>query len=393
MNILFVYERIIIPTFGGLERVTSLLAHEMSARGNRVCYLSIGPEVRDSDSDGRIPQHFLPIAEMTEGDFNARFEELVRTLRTDVVIFQGNSPEIVKALKAPLKEIKKLAVIHFQPFPLLGKERYIKSLTPDSDLRPKGRILKRLALVAPALYRKIYMRQKGALYSDMVRNVDRLVLLSSFFIPRIIENCESANEQNVKAINNPLTFQPERIDNDGVKENLVLFVSRMYNPQKNITGFIDVWSRFSKMHPEWKAIAIGDGEHLQLARSYSSKKCVRNLQFVGSVDNVEHYYAKAKIYCMTSTYEGWGMVLTEAMAHEVVPVAFDSFEAVHDIISDGEDGLLVKAFDVEAMAMTMSALASDERTRKKMAQRARNKVSRFKVDAIVDKWLALFSDL
>lgn len=64
---------------------------------------------------------------------------------------------------------------------------------------------------------------------------------------------------------------------------------------------------------------------------------LRNIEFKGTQPS-EPYYAESSVLCMTSTYEGFPMVLIEAQQYGCVPMAFDSFEAVHDIIEDGENG-------------------------------------------------------
>lgn len=224
------------------------------------------------------------------------------------------------------------------------------------------------------------------MFKRMAGQTDGLVLLSDKFFPRIKKYCPGIDSNKLFAINNPLTFgNPSEVDLEG-KEKLVVFVARMNNPQKNITGFIDVWLDFSRMHPDWKAEIVGSGEHEELVRRYALKKRVRNLSFEGARKNVDDYYRRARIYCMTSIYEGWGMVLTEAMAFGCVPVVYESYESVRDIITPGVDGLLVKPFDIKAMVGALGEIADNDDLRLSMAHAAMRSVTRFEVGKIVNQW-------
>lgn len=392
MNILFVYDRQIIPSFGGLERVTHLLALELTKRGYAVTFLNIGNDDNIPEEIGDINQLYLPVNGFPDKVFQKKFQELLNSLYIDVIIYQGNSNEILKCIGFPVEKARKISVVHFQPYPLLDKERIIKRKTPFSDLRLKGKLLKILALILPSVFRIFYLRKTSALYASLIGNSNKLVLLSPRFQNRLQLHCKAASENNITAINNPLTFTPT-IHEQRAKENCIVFVSRMYDPQKNISDFIDVWKKFHKDFPDWNAYIIGSGDHLDRMKKYARKRKVKNLTFTGNVTNVQDYYDRAKIFCMTSTFEGWGMVLTEAMAFGAVPVAFDSFESIHDIIDHEKNGLLVPPFKVDGMVEALSRLASDEGYRASLASDGKEKVKNFEVSKIVEHWERLFLSL
>ena len=105
--------------------------------------------------------------------------------------------------------------------------------------------------------------------------------------------------------------------------------------------------------------------------------------------NPEPYYRDASIFCMTSAYEGLPMVLIEAASFGCVPVAFESFAAVRDIISAGENGCLVPAFDLDAYAETLARLMSDDALRERLAQIP----EKFSPEKIGAQWEALFREI
>ncbi len=168
------------------------------------------------------------------------------------------------------------------------------------------------------------------------------------------------------------------------KENIVLYVGRLQNRQKNLTDFISIWKKINS--DKWKLIILCDGpDRVYLEKL--SKEC-KNIIFEG-FKAPEPYYQKAKILCLTSIYEGWGMVLTEAMQFACVPIAFDSFPAVHDIIISGETGELIKPFSKEKYIYKLAHLMEDENYRSHLSQNGFNYVKKFDVSKILPKWIEL----
>lgn len=393
MNILFVFERKIIPHKGGVERVTSLLAQEFIKRGHNVSYLSVGPrdwnqlpEQNESEKSEGIKQSYIPSGE--EGFCN-KIDEFLNECNPDIAIVQGHHASVIPVLPLLKGRVWTMMVFHNQPFPLLGIERYVKLATPWKSLQFKGKMLKSLAIGAPSVFRKYYTRNQARKYTCFVNSVDKFVLLSKLFIPRLLRSAPFINQEKLLAVNNPNTFSiPEKMPEE--KENIVLVVTRLSNPQKNITGFIEVWAEFSRRHPDWKALIVGDGEHSAWLKAYVRKKGVTNLSFEGSRESVADYYSRAKILCMTSAYEGWPMVLAEGMAYGCVPVAYDSFEAVHEIIDSGKTGYLIPPFSRKEMVAAMGTIADNDESRLRMAEAARNSVQRFSVKKIAGIWEEIF---
>lgn len=388
MNLLFVYERMIIPSFGGAERVTFLLAKAFKNQGDNVFFLSVGPKEFNTGCWEKLFPQF--VFSSSEVDFKRNYQSLLDKERIDAVIFQGFHPSVVTAMEFTPSEIVKLATYHNRPFGLTPYERFGKRITPWADLDSKGKVLKSLALVLPGLFRKLNNRVIASRFLKVSSLIDRLVLLSRFYIPRVQLLVPGIDAKKLSAINNPNTFKAVRED-ESEKKNIILMVGRLSNPQKNVTGFIEVWSRFSKKHPAWKALVVGDGEDREYILNYARKKKIGNLYFEGNRPSVDEYYKKAKILCMTSTYEGWGMVLTEAMAYGCVPVAYNSFEAVNDIIKSEYNGLLVPPFSISKMVEALDFLADNPETLGFFAENAKESIAGFEVEKIIGEWKKLLT--
>ena len=388
MKILFIQDKKICPNAGGLERVTYILSQEFHRRGHDIKYLSVGdnPGVRDENKDTEFDQFYLNYNELDPSKFREAYEKLLKEEKIELAIFQDVGNTVVNVLEATPKEIIRYIVFHNQPFPHLYKERKVMSLTPTSSLSRKRKILKLICILSERVYRKIYRRHCSGRYAHIERISDRFVMLCESSKERIIhESRGMIRSEGIDAINNPITFAPKEID-PSTKENLIMFVGRLTNPQKNVTGFIDVWKKFSELHPDWEAVILGDGEHRDLITQYAERQGVNNLEFKGNVKNIADYYKRAKILCMTSAYEGWPMVLMEAMSFGCIPVAYDTFEAVHEIITDWKDGVIIEKFDTVGMAKGLDELSRNDCLLKNMANASKEKIERFSVENIADQW-------
>ena len=87
------------------------------------------------------------------------------------------------------------------------------------------------------------------------------------------------------------------------------------------------------------------------------------------------------------------MVLVEAMSHGCVPMAFDSYASVRDIIADGENGVLVKPFSIGEYSRKLIELIDDDERRRAMAVRGMESINRFNTPAIARQWLELFEQV
>lgn len=218
---------------------------------------------------------------------------------------------------------------------------------------------------------------------------DRFVLLSEKFFPSFLP--AKFFPKKVCAIPNPASFGAESIALSE-KQKELLFVGRLENGQKRVDLLLKIWAVLENRFPDWCLRIVGDGPSAGTLREFANSLGVKRVIFEGRRNPIP-YYRNASIFCMTSAFEGWGMTLVEASAFGCVPVAFDSYASVSDIISHGDNGILVPAFDCEKYAAELSRLMLDADFRIRLGTAARERIRDFSPEKIVERWEALFAEI
>ena len=96
---------------------------------------------------------------------------------------------------------------------------------------------------------------------------------------------------------------------------------------------------------------------------------------------------------MSSRFEGFGMVLIEAMSFGVPCISFDCPYGPADIIKEGEDGFLIKNDNIEGFSNKIIQLIENENLRKEMGLKAKKNIQRFYPETILKQWDELFKSL
>jgi glycosyltransferase involved in cell wall biosynthesis len=162
--------------------------------------------------------------------------------------------------------------------------------------------------------------------------------------------------------------------------------------QKKVDYLIKIWGLISNNFPNWELSILGDG----IDKSYleSNVKCLglERVNFYGSCDPIP-FYKRAKILCMTSSYEGFPLVLLEAQVFGTVPIAFSSFSSINDIIEHYKNGILVKPFQINNYKEELSKLMLNEEFRQGLSENGKINVIKYSLENISDMWILLFKEL
>ena len=377
MNILIYQSTVVAPDKGGISRMSKVLSDILAKHGHDVHYLS-------SDRKGRelLPGQLLLKGESLS-EKHASFDETVNDYRIGLMIYQdGITPynnHIIRWAKA--RGLKIIDVLHNSLRGMYGIEGH-PSLSRICPRFMKGGI--------NCLVNNFFKIKYGKLYREQFLLSDRIVLLSDKYRDEVGYFTGWHDFSKYTAIPNPLTLdRPGSINTN--KKKAVLNVA-LLNHQKRHDLLLDVWKRVEEKRPDWSLQIVGDGPlRAKLSEQAKSLKLQR-MEFLG-FQQPQPFYDEASIFCLTSGYEGFGLVLVEAMAYGCVPIAFDSWELASDIIDHEVNGLLVRPFDVDAYAEKLIALMDDRQAREEMAWKAEEKSHSFDIDRISVLWIHLLEEL
>jgi glycosyltransferase involved in cell wall biosynthesis len=197
--------------------------------------------------------------------------------------------------------------------------------------------------------------------------------------------------KNLQVISNPLSFYPTEFS---TLENKKVIAVGKHCHQKGFDRLLQIWKLVTDKHPDWKLEIYGTIEKSEGLLDLAHELRIENtVTFFPPEKNIGEKYKSASIYAMSSRYEGFGMVLTEAMAYGVPCVSFDCPYGPSDIISDGIDGFLVPNGDIKMFSDKICELITNNDLRHAMGTKARVHVLRYQPEEIVPQWDALFKQL
>lgn len=216
--------------------------------------------------------------------------------------------------------------------------------------------------------------------------------------------CDAYTQQMIKALrlsptNNHLVTlynaqPPAPIEYASEKRREVLYVGRMSYEDKRVDRLLDIWHRVEGRFPDWQLRIVGDGRERANLEAQAERLGLKHVEFCGATATPHLYYNTASILCLTSTFEGWGLVLTEAQQAGVVPMAFACSDGVSEILSPSwECGVLIEPFDLDTYAAALARLMSEDELRCKIAANCREKVKAYSIEKVGERWEELLTSL
>ena len=224
---------------------------------------------------------------------------------------------------------------------------------------------------------------------------EHTILLSELFKKDYIELNAIKDNSKLIAISNPLSFNTyagkNEIEN---KEKTVLIITRFEEKQKNIKSALRIWSEVTKnTNNDWKLVLAGYGNDEEMILNYAKELKLKNFEFIGKVIHTEEYFNKASLFMMTSHYEGFGITLTESLQKGCIPIAFNTYSAVRDIIVHGYNGYIIQPYDEKLYANRIIELINNKEKMMQMQYNAIASSKKFDIENIGNQWINLLKEI
>lgn len=201
--------------------------------------------------------------------------------------------------------------------------------------------------------------------------------------------------KNKIVIPNPLSF-PIIGEIKDQRKNVIAAGSIDRWDGKGFDSLIKIWGKVSQKHPDWILEIAGTGSKKNFSHLKSVVKEVnveKTVVFLGFQKEIDQLLQSSSIFVLSSKFEGFGMVLTEAMSQGCACISFNCIAGPNEIITHNKSGLLVEDQNMDEMEIMLDQLITDESLRKRLSQGAIKEVERFTTKVIVDKWERLFKTL
>lgn len=236
----------------------------------------------------------------------------------------------------------------------------------------------------PGFVNRFVTRQWVNSMIKQLKRLDHFVVLSE-------EDYHNWPELNNKmVIPNSLSYFP---DFQSTCENKNVIAVGRYTRQKGFDLLLKAWQYVYAEHPDWHLNIYGSGDK-QIYERLAEKLGISSVVYCHSaVSNIYEKYRESSIFAFSSRYEGFGLVLAEAMSAGVPAVSFACPCGPSDIVHEGKDGILIRMGKILEFANAICYLIEHSDIRKAYGNNAALNVRRFNQETIMEQWIKLFDSI
>lgn len=337
---------------GGTERVSALIASNLSERKYNIHFLSL--------YEGMVPHFPVENKEVVYNEifknyssFKLKYFKIVREVRKyvndhniDVIIDVDSILSLYTVPALFMNKVKHITWEHFNYYVTFGM---------------KSRVI---------------ARWLSSRFSNTIVTLTKED--KNYWIEKL--NPRSS----VIQIYNPVI--PRENSDTTIERKTVISVGRLTN-QKGFDRLLVIWKDLICMHPDWQLIIVGEGEDkVTLEKQISANNLSDSVILVPFTSNISKYYTEASIYAMTSRFEGFPMVLLEASTFALPLIAFNCKTGPSELILDGSNGFLIQDNNYCEYTSKLSSLMADPELLNELSQNSLKLSERYLLPSIIKSW-------
>lgn len=364
---------------GGVERVVSYKASYFAEQ--------LGYDVTIIVTEGKGRDCYFPLSDKVKViNFELGFEALWQaSFAKKIILYLTKQRQYKKLLKRELMCIR-------PDFTITTLRREINFLSdiPDGskkigELHVDRANYRNFATNKQNPIKQVFSRWWSNSLLDHIRRLDKMVLLTDSAM------YDWPELDNKIKISDPLPFLID--EKSSLLCKRIISIGR-FDYEKGNDLLLQVWKKVEKQMPDWQLDIYGNGNRepylLQMRQlEIDSSRC----HLYEPINDVKKEYLNSSVFVLPSRYEGFGLVLIEAMACGVPVVSFDCENGPRSIITNGADGFLIPTFDIDAFADKLLLLMRDENLRRQMGEKAQKSAAKYDIDSIGLQWKQLFDGL
>lgn len=196
--------------------------------------------------------------------------------------------------------------------------------------------------------------------------------------------------KRVEVIPNMLTIVPQKVIDYQSKR---VIAAGRYVYQKGFDMLLEAWHLIDKSLSDWHLYIYGNEDRAPYQRIVDKYKMNNNVHLMPATNNIVEEFSKSSIFVMSSRFEGFGLVLAEAMSCGLPCISFDCPHGPRDIIKNEEDGILVERNNINKLVKAIERLMADKTLRQHMGENAAINITRYSPDSIMKQWELLFYNI